>query len=140
MQITLKDIDSTKVAMCHLMLENTRETVQAIVNTDEWKLPENSKDKVVNVTMQFNGIEADPQILEKLMTDWYHSIHEEYKKQYSDLNAEVEKRVYKRVREIEEERITPYEERLNGAIKNLEEAKNNLMCLPWLSENFWSEK
>ena len=140
MKITLQDIDGQKVALCHLMLNNEKETIQAIVNSDDWKLPEDSKDKFVNVTMQFNGVEADPNCLEKLMTDWYHAIHAEYKKQYSDLDAEVEKRVYKRVREIEEEQITPYEERLNGAIKNLEEAKNNLMCLPWLSENFWSEK
>lgn len=134
MKITLKDIESTKVALCHLMLNNKEETVKAIVNTDEWKLPENSKDKVVNVTMQFNGIEADPQILEKLMTDWYHSIHEEYKKKYSDLNAEVESRVNKRVQEIVNEQIEPYEKRLSVVIENLEEAKNNLS---FLSHDGW---
>ena len=139
MKITLKDIDSQKVALCHLMLNNEKETIQAIVNSDDWKLPEDSKDKFVNVTMQFNGVEADPNCLEKLMTDWYHAIHAEYKKQYSDLDAEVERRVYDRVRIIEEERIKPYEEKISTVIKNLEEAQINLNCIPWLSEKDWNK-
>ena len=39
MKITLQDIDSQKVALCHLMLNNEEETIQAIVNSDDWKLP-----------------------------------------------------------------------------------------------------
>lgn len=139
MKITLQDIDSQKVALCHLMLNNEKETIQAIVNSDDWKLPEDSKDKFVNVTMQFNGVEADPNCLEKLMTDWYHAIHAEYKKQYSDLDAEVERRVYDRVRIIEEERIKPYEEKIGTVIKNLEEAQINLNCIPWLNEKYWNK-
>lgn len=139
MKITLQDIDGQKVALCHLMLNNEKETIQAIVNSDDWKLPEDSKDKFVNVTMQFNGVEADPNCLEKLMTDWYHAIHAEYKKQYSDLDAEVERRVYDRIRIIEEERIKPYEEKIGAVIKNLEEAQINLNCIPWLNEKDWNK-
>lgn len=139
MKITLQDIDGQKVALCHLMLNNEKETIQAIVNSDDWKLPEDSKDKFVNVTMQFNGVEADPNCLEKLMTDWYHAIHAEYKKQYSDLDAEVERRVYDRVRIIEEERIKPYEEKIGAVIKNLEEAQINLNYIPWLNEKDWNK-
>lgn len=140
MKITLKDIDNRKVALCHLMLSCEKPTIQAIVNTDDWKLPEDSKDKSVNVTVQFNGVEADPNALEKLMTDWYHGITKSIEEKYSDIDKEIERRVYERVQKIESERIIPYEHKISEVIKNLEQVQLNLTCIPWLTDKYWSNR
>lgn len=120
MQITIKDIESHKVALCHLMMENTPQTIEAIINTDEWKLPEDSDDKVVNVSVQFNGVEADPHVLEKLMTEWYNSIQTKFEKKYEDVEAEIARRVEMEVNYIAKNNIEPYAYRLRQAVDQIE--------------------
>lgn len=131
MQIRIKDIDSRKVALCHLMMENTPKTVEAIVDTDEWKLPIDPDDKVVNVTMQFNGVEADPHILEQLMTSWYKSIESSFEKKYADVEEEIARRVDMQVQYIAKSNIEPYTYRLRQMVDQIE-------SLPFINtQNDW---
>lgn len=131
MKLTIEDIRDGKKAMTHLMLENSRETVNCIVNTDDWKLPEDFRDKVIDVTVQFNGIESDPHILEGLLRGWYDNIKRELAVQYSDIEAEVERRV----EQITTTRINPYYDNLNRIIGELTQAQEHLSSFSFNQES-----
>lgn len=141
MQIKINDIDNPKQkALVFLMMEQPKDIIKAIVNTDEWKLPENKDDKIVNVTVQYNGVEADPKSLEKLIVFWHNDMETTLKKQYSDIEAEIERRVSTRLQEAIEERINPYSQKLQATIEKLQEAEMNLSCVPYISDHTWKNE
>lgn len=105
MKIYQSDIENAEIALVHLMLENTPDALQLIIDSDEWKLPTDNKDKVINVTMQFNGIETEPQVLETLLQGWNDFNNKYYQEKYSDIELEISRRVNEEVNKRMEESI-----------------------------------
>lgn len=97
MKIYQTDIENAEIALVHLMLQNTPDTLQKIIDSPEWDLPTDNKEKVINVTVQFNGIESESQVLETLLQDWNDFNNKYYQEKYSDIELEINRRVNEEV-------------------------------------------
>lgn len=128
MDLKLDDLKNGKKALAHLLMES-KEVAETVSKSPEWTV-EDKENRNVAVTVQFNGIECPAEVLESLLAGWYDAMNKQFVKKYADQEAEIKKRVEDDLKIIVSERVDPYVEKLEIAMKGLE-------LLPYCSKSEW---
>lgn len=118
MKLKAEDLRDGKKALTHLLLQSA-EVAHAVAKTPGWSAPENIDDKEVHVTVQFNGVSVEAELLEKLLAKWYEGIQKSFEKQYSDVESEVSRRVEKKVLELAKEKIDPITDQMQELMNQM---------------------
>ena len=92
--ITKDDVQKFNKAIVHLLLNNNN-VCQEVTKSERWV-----KDKEVECVVTFNGVKADQQVFEDLMSDWYDGVQKHFESKYSDVEAEIQKRVKEDIERI----------------------------------------
>lgn len=92
--ITANDVRKFNKAIVHLLLSNDNVS-QEVTKSERWV-----KDQEVECIVTFNGVKADQQVFEDLMSDWYNGIQKHFESKYSDVEAEIQKRVKEDIERI----------------------------------------
>lgn len=93
----LFSIDDHEFFVNHWMLQDVDVAV-LISNTPEYKADDNPRGKKLTARVTVNGIELPFKSLEGLFQHFYDSQERHIRKQYSDLEAEVERRLVERLK------------------------------------------
>ena len=92
--ITKDDVQKFNKAIVHLLLNNNN-VCQEVTKSERWE-----KDQEIECVVTFNGVKADQQVFEDLMSDWYNGIQKHFESKYSDAEAEIQKRVKEDIERI----------------------------------------
>lgn len=94
MNLTLKDIQDDSVLLSHVLTQSD-DVVNLVVGTNLWQ-----EKGEVEVKVLFNGVEADGSVLEEVLNHFVSEVERQLFKQYKDVEAEVNRRVNQKWREI----------------------------------------
>lgn len=92
--ITKDDVQKFNKAIVHLMLSKDY-VCEEVTKSERWV-----KDQEIECVVTFNGVKADQQVFEDLMSDWYDGIQKHFESKYADAEAEIQKRVKEDVERI----------------------------------------
>lgn len=113
------DVADAKKAFSHILLTDG-DIARAVADHPNWKDGIEEKNGFVNVQTFFNGIECPPEVLERLIGQWYDMMYKQFEKKYEDVEREIQTRVNQKVSQIVSEKVDPYFERLNKMTTELE--------------------
>lgn len=92
--ITKDDVQKFNKAIVHLLLNNNN-VCQEVTKSERWE-----KDQEIECVVTFNGVKTDQQVFEDLMSGWYDGIQKHFESKYSDVEAEIQKRVKEDIERI----------------------------------------
>lgn len=115
----------TQKIVTHVMLYD-KNKAEEIAKTLEG-IP--SKERVVKVSAIFNGVEVDGQVIEDLLKERVRQYDESLKLKYSDVEAEISRRVEKIKKELEEQYRSEAIDKIESIRQTLDRIEVDLECL-----------
>lgn len=92
--INKDDVQKFNKAIAHLSLSKDY-ICEEVIKSERWE-----KDQEIECVVTFNGVKADQQVFEDFMSDWYDGIQKHFESKYSDVEAEIQKRVKEDIERI----------------------------------------
>lgn len=102
------DIDQRGSIFSHWILNSKTEIVKAVAETPEWK---DSRKMYLGVFV--NGVELDAEDLESFLLEHTENVQKKIEEKYSDLDAEVERRVEEKMKGKRSELVDKFQEAIN---------------------------
>lgn len=121
MNIELK----SNIALTHILLKD-KETASLVANTPQWKETE-----TIKVTVQFNGVEAPPEALEKTLHHFSEIHYKQAKEKYNGVNID---------KMVEEKALQLIKEQADNALDKIYELSRVLENSEDLLKPYWERK
>lgn len=120
------NLNKPSQAVSHLLLEDL-DIVGKVKNTKQWKT-----DRDIRISVQFNGVEMNPETLEKVLYQWQDSNCKTIAEKYDPENFDkrVEDEVKQRMDKLLKDKVSDSIDLLNELHNKLEDT-NNLIKWDW---------